>query len=264
MSNSDIEYENDLADQLGWDEGNRAQYEVPYTILKYHKIIEANNRVSIFDTDDYNIAPPINDNAGGAPKSNPSDYLPDNGKVIRVISGRGRGGRSIYQKPGITANQEYEDVTRYLRKVAPLGYGNAITENALRQNRALKNENKENIQTATSGNSSNIINKKNNQIETASKATASTTTSSNSSEYFDSKDDLNNSTTEGTVSPELFKDNNNENTTSKEEPTKMAAVPLSEMLRKSREQYRKLRLQKLKNSEENGKIKLVKPPDTLL
>lgn len=94
--------------------------------------------------------------------------------------------------------------------MAPLGYGNAITENALRQNRALKNENKENIQTATSGNSSNIINKKNNQIETASKATASTTTSSNSSEYFDSKDDLNNSTTEGTVSPELFKDNNNE------------------------------------------------------
>lgn len=44
----------------------------------------------------------------------------------------------------------------------------------------------------------------------------------------------------------------------------MAAVPLSEMLRKSREQYRKLRLQKLKNSEENGKIKLVKPPDALL
>lgn len=89
--------------------------------------------------------------------------------------------------------------------MAPLGYGNAITENALRQNRALKNENKENIQSPTLGNSSNIINKKNNQIETA---TSSTTTSSNCSEYFDTRDDLNNSTTEGTVSPELFKDNN--------------------------------------------------------
>lgn len=123
MSNSDIEYENDLEDQLGWVEPNKAQYEVPHTILKYHKIIEANNRVSIFDNDDYNIAIlPISDSCGSAPKPNPDEGLPDNEKVIRVISGRGRGGRSIYQRPGTTASQEYEDVTKYLRKVSIILY----------------------------------------------------------------------------------------------------------------------------------------------
>lgn len=129
MSNSDIEYENDLADQLGWDDANRTQYKVPDTILKYHQIIEANNRVSIFDTDDYDgEILQTNDNCASAPKPNLDDSLPDNGKVIRVISGRGRGGRSIYQRPGNTVSQEYEDVTRYLRKVSMIFFikGNKI------------------------------------------------------------------------------------------------------------------------------------------
>lgn len=88
--------------------------------------------------------------------------------------------------------------------MAPLGYGNAITENALLQNRASKKGNKENNPTPTLGTSSNIVNKENNQSEAASKITTSTT---NSSEYFDSKDDLNNSSIASTVSPEITKDN---------------------------------------------------------
>ncbi|ENN70569.1 hypothetical protein HUJ04_008022 [Dendroctonus ponderosae] len=117
----------------------------PITIQRYQQIIRENNAASIFDADyscpettAYTATSPA---TSEDEENNPEAILYRNEQhVTRVTSGRGRGGRNIFHPPGhqVGLSEDDLELIRDIRKVAPLGYANEITENAIRAHQRAK------------------------------------------------------------------------------------------------------------------------------
>lgn len=119
MSWDDDDFERDLM-AYSEIEAVRDVQSVPKTIQMYQQRIQTNNQSSIFDAD-YTL-PDTNNDGESREANNDEPLLEDEPQVIRVISGRGRGGRNVFHRPGDPIGSGLpdndRDVFQQLRKVS--------------------------------------------------------------------------------------------------------------------------------------------------
>ncbi|KAF7283009.1 uncharacterized protein LOC143206496 [Rhynchophorus ferrugineus] len=99
---------------------------VPDTIKEYRLKMAENNSTSIFDKK-YNLPEDIKQDSSVKKPATEENSALDNGDVTYIISGRGRGGRNYYVKPG-KSNTDDDEVRQQIRKLHGIGYSNSITE----------------------------------------------------------------------------------------------------------------------------------------
>lgn len=94
---------------------------IPETIQNYRLKMKKNDALSMFDKD-YTLQANETPDKGLNANETPDKSSLDNGDVTYVISGRGRGGRNHYIKPGETGGQSKndEEVKQQIRKVCLL------------------------------------------------------------------------------------------------------------------------------------------------
>lgn len=118
---------------------------LPKTIQRYNQRIQSNNTSSIFDADHLweesseNVPTIVPKKTIATTTNNKTDEdcgVFKDQKVTYVMAGRGRGGRNVYYNPGEMLTPKIlngdDEIRQQIRKVAPIGYSNEITESAIR------------------------------------------------------------------------------------------------------------------------------------
>ncbi|XP_066137454.1 uncharacterized protein [Euwallacea fornicatus] len=139
MNSEHEEFENFLLEYCETTVVPAEAVSVPLTLQNYERTIQANKGGSIYD-DECSIPWSRDQNNINATNVSAEDFKASQDEmlfdepVIRTTYGRGRGSRNICDRPGDGLKSLSDDdlqIQKYIRMVAPMGYRNEVTENAV-------------------------------------------------------------------------------------------------------------------------------------
>ncbi|KAL1497199.1 hypothetical protein ABEB36_008196 [Hypothenemus hampei] len=225
---------------------------VPAVIQKYNQVLEYNKKCSIFD-EEFDLEDDDDCRTENSIVDKNDPFFQDD-NIIRVVSGRGRGGRNTYQKPGTKISSDDLEITESIRKIAPIGYRNEVTENAIKKYQMehyfKEDKYSDSVPSSSISSSSHISdcndkmsdnNEGNHSLvvpsQVKSEISSSKSSDNESSDYFSSRDQLTISGSSSSSNNSLIR--NEETIVDVSNGDVASPMPLCEILKRNREQYKR-------------------------